>query len=799
MNKLLSLLLVAAVLILPLFPLIPSGKVTAAADTPSVDSTSISPAAYPGSFTTLSVELKNNSTTESLNVRGVFGYSSSALDEWLVQLDDPATWPQGWQLTSGSENIVWSDYADPAKIPFDTPVGPVCDISIGRSSSADAQFFLKVQDGVQPGSYVVPYVIFYWIDSDGNGLQDSGEEWQAIQKVKVIEVKTRGDQPFVDIVQTVLWVDDNHNDRLEWVDDNNNGKTDSTDWNGAMDPGEGEVRGSVAPGESFNITLKMANDGSYPAKNIKAMFAYQTSSGSSSSSSVLSSLSTFLGVDLTTVFKSLGASTSGTTSSGTYAESTPFIFNSDSVQYVQAMEPSEKKGELVLLEEGGVLYDLYQTKHRIIDYLMYRGAPASVEDIASSIAIGIDNQMEQQDVMAVVQSILDEYSQSLFISLPSDLWGLQQVPGETLLTFSATAKDSITTSKYNIPVLIAFQNDAGADQPSVMDMVGIQIKGEARFAVSGLVTTPSSVSKGQPFALEVTLGNIGSIQVSSVRVFVAVTAKDTDQPNWESVPYYAGTVKAGDMPVALFILVAPTPALDGSVNVYLKVEYLTDPQGAFVQDTLQAKMKISPAKGSSLGPLLLRYAAILAIVAVVVLLIWRWRRNKRRGEEEEVADWGNNRPAGSGGHSNEALVVPARQDESQVQTERTDLAVSAADLQPQSVAIPPIAVEAVVPPAEPVVEAPSPKVNLAEARESFLLGELVMQRLRRADVLEVPGPKVDLAEARESFLLGEFVTQRLQRAEGEPKKESRMRRAWNRMTWKARRTREEELASSQVH
>jgi hypothetical protein len=689
-------------------------------------------------------------------------------------------------------------------------------------------------------------VIFYWIDSDGNGQQDSGEEWQAIEKVEVIEVKTRGDQPFVDIVQTVLWVDGNHNGRLDWVDDNSNGKTDSTDWNGSMDSGEGEVRGSVAPGESFNITLKMANDGSYPAKNVRAMLAYQTSGSSSSSaaSNFLDSLGTLLGFDIASLLKSLGVSSSGSTSttpSGSYAESTPFIFNGDSVQYVQAMEPSEKKGELVLLEEGGVLYDPYQTKHRIIDYLMYRGAPASVEDIASSIAIGIDNQMEQQDVMAVVQSILDEYSQSLFTSLPSDLWGLQQVPGETLLTFSATAKDSVTTSKYNIPVLIAFQNDAGTDQPSVMDMVGIQIKGEARFAVSGLVTTPSSVSKGQSFVLEVTLGNIGSIQVSSVRVFVAVTAKDTDQPNWESVPYYAGTVKAGDMPVALFILVAPKPALDGSVNVYLKVEYLTDPQGAFVQDTVQAKMKISPAKGSALGPLLLQWAVILAIVAVVVLLIWRWRRNKRRGEEEEEADWGNNRPAGSGGPSNEALVVPVRQDESQTQTERTDLAVSAAGLQPQSVVIPPIAVEAVVPSAEPVVtpvvEAKAvvpqaePVSMLAEEAEAVTLSaELAVISAIEAEVaasqaepvvtpaveaeavvpptepvVEAPSPKVNLAEARESFLLGEFVMQRLQRAEGEPKvegepkKEPRMRRAWNRMTWKVRRTREEELASSQVH
>ena len=337
MKRCILLALAICLLALPLTPILSPGTAVAANDDLDWIEDEIHYTPYVGDVFILAPKVVNENSAVDLQVKAVFGYSQEAQDAWIYDVSDPSDWPQEDQSYE-SQAIEWASFANwDEDIPFETPLlEPVVETTLVDYSAVELPFLLETDLDAAAGQYSVPYVVFYrqWTDVDGDGECDLGDDygsWYHMSRLTTINLEPkRGQDPFVNVVDTIIWVDNNENRQLDWVEEE-----DDANENGFMDTGEGEVRGSVDPGESFYVSLKVRNDGSYAARNIMVKLAYEEArTAGAVSDDLLQMLSELIGIDLSSV---LGSSED----SSEYQDEMPFMPIRDSVDWIQTLVPGQ--------------------------------------------------------------------------------------------------------------------------------------------------------------------------------------------------------------------------------------------------------------------------------------------------------------------------------------------------------------------------------------------------------------------------------------------------------------------------
>lgn len=372
------LLLLVLCLSIPLTPFLASG--TAVADDPvdveliSVDFRSSFGGTIPitGEVFVMTPRVKNISDTQDYHVKAVFGY---AFDK--DKYDCPLEWPYDVKKypespSTQSQEIDWANYEYwEQEFPFETPLlEPVFETPVERLSVVDLPFLLETDRDANPGEYNVPYVIFYreWTDENGDGKCDAGDtygDWQHISRLKTILLAYGlGQDSFVDVDETVVWVDLDNDRELDWVGQDQDGNwNDDENENGYMDPGEGEVRGAIDPGESFYVTLKMKNKGTYAATNIQVKLAYEETRPETDVTTdyIVQLFSELLGIDVS------GLIQNGGEESSEYQNEMPFTPVRDSVEFIQALEPGEEAEAVFSLKAtSSAQSDLYNVPVSIL-------------------------------------------------------------------------------------------------------------------------------------------------------------------------------------------------------------------------------------------------------------------------------------------------------------------------------------------------------------------------------------------------------------------------------------------------
>ena len=367
------LLLLVLCLSIPLTSFLASD--TAVADDPvNVELVSVDfrPSPTAGGVFVMTPRVKNISATQDYHVKAVFGY---AFDK--DKYDCPLEWPYDVNKypessSTQSQEIDWAKYQDwEEDYPFETPLlHPVFETSVESLTVVDLPLLLETNRDVNPGEYNVPYVIFYreWItDRNGDGECDAGDEygdWQHISRLKTIDLRpAQGQDSFVDVDETIVWVDLDNDRELDWVGQDEDGNwNDDANENGYMDPGEGEVRGAIDPGESFYVTLRIENKGTYAATNIQVKLAYEETrpQGDESLDYIVDALSDLLGMDVSAL---LG----GQEPTSEYQGEAPFTPVRDSVEFIQALEPGEEAEAVFSLKAtSSAQSDLYNVPVSIL-------------------------------------------------------------------------------------------------------------------------------------------------------------------------------------------------------------------------------------------------------------------------------------------------------------------------------------------------------------------------------------------------------------------------------------------------
>ena len=372
------LLLLVLCLAIPLTPFLASGTVVA--DDPvdieliSVDSR---PAPTVGGVFVMTPSIKNISDTQDYHIKAVFGY---AFDKDAY--DYPLEWPYDVKeyLESPSlqsQEIDWANYQDwEEDYPFGTPLlHPVFETPAERLTVVDLPFLLETDRDANPGEYNVPYVIFYreWTDENDDGICDAGDtygDWQHISRLKTIDLRlAQGQDSFVDVDETVVWVDLDDDRELDWIGQDEDGNwNDDANENGYMDPGEGEVRGAIDPGESFYVTLKVKNKGTYAARNIQVKLAFEeTRPEEEAIEQILESFGQLLGIDLEALAGLAGGSGALDVTKSEYKGEMPFTPVTDSIEFIQALEPGEEAEAVFALKAtSSAESDLYNVPVSIL-------------------------------------------------------------------------------------------------------------------------------------------------------------------------------------------------------------------------------------------------------------------------------------------------------------------------------------------------------------------------------------------------------------------------------------------------
>jgi hypothetical protein len=203
--------------------------------------------------------------------------------------------------------------------------------------------------------------------------------------------------------------------------------------------------------------------------------------------------------------------------------------------------------------------------------------------------------------------ISEESSELIFRNLKSG--------GTVTALFTLTTKRDISPDNYLLPMVLTYQDEAGQVHES-SETLGITVLGKAEVDIAGIKMTPEQVRAGDRVTLAIQLDNTGTGDaraVSGTLSFSSLTLQS-----------YSGEIKRGDSGALFFSFPVPKDAtLD--VPYTLSIAY-EDDFGAHAFDT-PGKLNLEQGGGTEGTPV---YGAIVAIVLLVVILAWLWRRRARK-------------------------------------------------------------------------------------------------------------------------------------------------------------------------